>query len=165
MKIAISLITTLFSVALAFRDEPMPYGVVNFETSCLDSVADDFNTAVSMLYSFWYDESFKAFNDILKRDPKCCMAFWGASMTFSHPIWDFMGDERLAAASKYADRATNCAASTNISARERGYIESLAVYMNTTDPNLQPPQRLKMFADAVNAKVYQPFDSVDENAG
>jgi hypothetical protein len=165
MKLALSFLIAACSVVAALGDEPMPYGVVDFKTSCQESVTADFNTAVSMLYSFWYDESFSSFNNIFSRDPSCCMALWGASMTFSHPIWDFMEDDRLAAASKYANRATECAANNNITTREKGYIHSLAVYMNTTDPSLAPATRLQMFADAVKEEVYRPFDAIDENAG
>lgn len=35
-------------------DDSKPYGVVDFPNSCNPNVADQFNTAVSMLYSFWY---------------------------------------------------------------------------------------------------------------
>jgi hypothetical protein len=36
------------------EDDSKPYGIVNFQTSCNPNVAEQFNTALSMLYSFWY---------------------------------------------------------------------------------------------------------------
>ena len=49
------------------------YGDVDFETSCLPDVRADFNTALSMMYSFWYSEALNLFDDVLSRDPQCCM--------------------------------------------------------------------------------------------
>eukprot|EP00602_Paraphysomonas_sp_CaronLab_P005248 CAMPEP_0185037884 /NCGR_PEP_ID=MMETSP1103-20130426/32887_1 /TAXON_ID=36769 /ORGANISM="Paraphysomonas bandaiensis, Strain Caron Lab Isolate" /LENGTH=556 /DNA_ID=CAMNT_0027576069 /DNA_START=29 /DNA_END=1699 /DNA_ORIENTATION=+ len=151
---------------MGLGDDPLPYGVVNFKTSCADTVEEDFNTAVSMMYSFWYSESLIMFDDIISRDPKCCMAYWGAAMTYNHPVWDFIEDDRLEAAGEYSSKATSCATTSSITDRELGYIESLAVYMNTSDPTItDPAKRLQKYADAVNWKVYQPYDPIDENAG
>lgn len=49
------------------------YGDVSFDTSCSTEVQEDFNTALSMMYSFWYSESLALFDDVLLRDPQCCM--------------------------------------------------------------------------------------------
>lgn len=49
--------------------------------------------------------------------------------------------------------------------RERAYIESLAVYVNTTDPKLaSPAARLLSYAEALREKVYSIYKEEDENS-
>lgn len=144
------------------------YGVVNFNTSCSESVVDYFNTATSMLYSFWYSESLSSYLDIIDQDSSCCMAYWGAAMTYNHPVWDYLSDERLETASQYSKQASECAdnMSGSISDREIAYIKALMIYYDTTDPELnEPAVRLQTYANAFKELVYQPYGSTDENAG
>ena len=153
---------------MVMSDDPMPYGSVDFPTSCSPKQTENFNTAISLLYSFWYSESLKMFEDIISAEPTCCMAYYGAAMTYNHPVWDFMSDERMEAAEKYAVAASNCAneAEATITTRERDYIYSLGIYLNTTDPALaDPATRLKTYADTFNSRVYIPYGPTDENAG
>src|SRR5438552_3018013 len=52
-------------------------GTVSFRTSCDPKVQKDFDRAVAMLHSFWYQAGEDAFRDILKKDPQCAIATWG----------------------------------------------------------------------------------------
>lgn len=151
---------------ISHAEEPLPYGDVNFATSCSSDSTQDFNTAVSLVYSFWYDESLKAFDTLIAHEPTCCMAYWGAAMTFNHPIWDFIPDDRLALAEKYSASATACAEQNKVTDRELGYLAALSVYMNTTDPVVKEPSaRLQAYADTFKSRVYEPYGATDENAG
>lgn len=91
-------------------------------------------------------------------------------MTYSHPVWDFIRDSRLAEASARSDQANACAATaatngTPISAREQAYLASLAVYTNLTDPQVaEPADRLHVYADDLYDRVYLPYPT-DSNAG
>jgi hypothetical protein len=49
---------------------------VKFETSCAPPLRDDFNKGVALLHSFWFPEGLKTFNEVLKRDPSCAIAYW-----------------------------------------------------------------------------------------
>ena len=92
-------------------------------------------------------------------------AHWGAAMTYSHPVWDFIQDSRLEAASTRSDQATACAATTTLTTREQAYLASLAVYTNLTDPLVAAPaDRLQVYADDLYNRVYLPFPA-DSNAG
>ena len=157
----------LGGLSISAGDDPLPYGSVNFPTSCSSDVQNDFNTAVSLLYSFWYSEALKEFSSITDREPTCCMAYWGAAMTFNHPIWDFMDDNRLALAESYSAQGYDCTRENpEITARELGYLKSLADYVNTSDPTIvEPAQRLHKYADSIYENVYQPYGASDENAG
>ena len=52
-------------------------GQVSFETSCDRRAQAQFNRAVAMLHSFWFQQGEKAFRDILEQDPSCAIANWG----------------------------------------------------------------------------------------
>lgn len=67
----VSELFVLLLLRLALADHS--YGDVSFENSCTEEVKGDFNTALSMMYSFWYSHSLALFDDILTRDPECCM--------------------------------------------------------------------------------------------
>jgi hypothetical protein len=150
-------------------EEVFPYGVVNFITSCDSTLTQDFNLAVSKLYSFWYSEARADFDTIISRDANCCMAYWGAASSYNHPNWDFIEDDRLRVAELYMKQSSKCAANnpTKITDRELGYIKSMAMFVNTSDPVLaaSPPLRLQTFVDAMKELVYDPFIDSDENAG
>ena len=61
-------------------------GRVNFAVSCNAAAQRQFNRAVALLHSFWYDEAARGFGDVAKSDPKCGMAYWGVAMSFYHQV-------------------------------------------------------------------------------
>jgi hypothetical protein len=61
-------------------------GKVTFSVSCAKA-QEQFNRAVALLHSFWYEEAEKAFSDITQEEPRCAMAYWGIAMSNYHPIW------------------------------------------------------------------------------
>ncbi len=60
---------------------PEQLGKVHFETSCAPAVAPKFDRAVALLHSFWFPVAIDAFNDVLKADPGCAIAYWGISLS------------------------------------------------------------------------------------
>ena len=58
------------------------------DISCPLAVAAEFDRALALLHNFWYVRALERFNQILKNDPGCAMAYWGAAMTYNHPFWD-----------------------------------------------------------------------------
>jgi tetratricopeptide (TPR) repeat protein len=57
-------------------------GQVNFAIACRAEVQADFNRAVALLHSFWFDAAAKAFDAVAQKDPDCAMAHWGIAMTW-----------------------------------------------------------------------------------
>src|SRR6516225_5832639 len=55
-------------------------GTVHFPISCT-AVQGKFNRAVALLHSFFYPETVRAFQEIIKEDPSCAMAYWGLAMS------------------------------------------------------------------------------------
>src|SRR5262245_12541103 len=62
-------------------------GAVRFETSCLNSVAAEFNHAVALLHSFQYEQASAMFTAIGQKDPGCAVAQWGLAMSHYHGLW------------------------------------------------------------------------------
>jgi len=62
-------------------------GKVNFPVSCTPIAQEQFNQAVAMLHSFWYDEAEKTFHQVTVIDPTCVMGYWGIAMSLYHQLW------------------------------------------------------------------------------
>lgn len=71
-------------------------GVVEFQTSCRDAVAADFNRAVALLHHMMYKQAEQVFTEITEKDPDCAMGYWGLSMTQVHPLWAPPSKEEIA---------------------------------------------------------------------
>jgi hypothetical protein len=56
-------------------------GTVNFPTSCSPAAQQQFERALAMLHSFFFPETVKAFNAVLKTDPQCAIAYWGLAVS------------------------------------------------------------------------------------
>ncbi len=158
------------TIAQAPQWKDNSYGSVDFITSCEPTTKDDFNKALSMLYSFWYGNSLSLFQEVVAQDPRCCIAYHMAALTYQHPIWDFISDSRLQQAADYADQAKECmntGGASVITAREKAYIESLLVFTDMTNPDLvsSPTARLEAYAQSLKDKVYIPYVEEDLNAG
>lgn len=62
-------------------------GKVSFPISCAAIAQVQFNQAVAMLHSFWYDEAEKTFRQVTVTDPTCAMGYWGVAMSLYHQLW------------------------------------------------------------------------------
>ena len=56
-------------------------GKVHFETSCKPDAQKLFDQAMLYQHSFWYRASQKVFEDVLKADPECGIAYWGIALS------------------------------------------------------------------------------------
>ena len=73
-------------------------GTAHMETSCAPATQVSFDRALAVLHNFWYARALTHFQEIQKADPECAMAYWGAAMTYNHPLWDQPSQEDEAAA-------------------------------------------------------------------
>lgn len=62
-------------------------GNVHFPVSCTPAAQVQFNQAVAMLHSFWYDEAEKTFRQVTTTDPNCAMGYWGIAMSLYQQLW------------------------------------------------------------------------------
>jgi hypothetical protein len=101
-------------------------GTVKFPTSCSATVQAQFERAVAMLHSFWYEEAGRAFQSIAETDPRCSMAWWGVAMSLWHPLWP--GTPDAEALKKGLAAITQAKSITGNTGRERDYIAALATF-------------------------------------
>src|SRR5260370_1807497 len=60
---------------------PQDLGKVHFETSCKPDAQQNFDQAMLYQHSFWYRASQKSFEEALKADPECAIAYWGIALS------------------------------------------------------------------------------------
>jgi tetratricopeptide (TPR) repeat protein len=99
-------------------------GKVTFETSCKPEAQKRFNSGMLYQHSFWYRASQKSFEDALKADPECGIAYWGIALSL---LWNPHvppTPKNLAEGSAAIAKGKSVGAKTQ---RERDYIDALAV--------------------------------------
>ncbi|HEV8647591.1 MAG TPA: hypothetical protein VGR01_18695 [Burkholderiales bacterium] len=110
---------------------PEKLGEVNFPVSCSAAAQKEFNRAMALFHSFWFDPAKKSFARVLELDPQCAMAQWGiAFMSMGNPFaWPANPNAMKAAAAAVAE-AQRIGANSE---RERDYIAALGVFLKDWD--------------------------------
>ena len=98
-------------------------GHVHMDTSCSPSVSADFDRALAMLHNFWYVRALEAFDKVIRAEPECAMAYWGAAMTYNHPYWDAPTQEDESAAWALVQKGMQAAKKEP---REKMYLDAAA---------------------------------------
>jgi hypothetical protein len=97
-------------------------GKVHFETSCKPDAQKHFDRAMLYQHSFWYRASQKEFEDVLKADPECGIAYWGIALSL---LWN---PHVPTPAKNLTDGAAAIAKAKAVGAktqRERDYVDAL----------------------------------------
>ena len=105
-------------------------GRAHFPVTCSPALQGDFDRAVAVLHSFFYEESERQFAAIAARDPGCAMAWWGIAMSQWHPLWEPPDSTALARGGAAIRRADSLGAGSD---RERAYIAALAGFYRDWD--------------------------------
>jgi hypothetical protein len=105
-------------------------GQVDFPVSCTPAAQQQFNRAVAILHSFWYEEAIKAFGAVTETDPNCAMGGWGVAMSYWTPLWSPPTEATLKAGSAAVRKAQAIGAKSD---RERGYIQAIATFYRDYD--------------------------------
>ncbi len=127
MRTAVAIAVTLSAgmlLAHAQTDGEKQLGTVNFETSCKPEAQKLFNQGMLYQHSFWYRASQNVFEDVLKADPQCGIAYWGIALSM---LWN---PHVPTPAKNLADGAVMIAKGKSVGAgtqRERDYLDALAV--------------------------------------
>src|SRR5580658_3157413 len=79
----IAAVTTLGLCAAARAQEnaDQQLGTVHFATSCNETAQRRFDRAMRYQHSFWYTESGDIYQQALKADPTCAIAYWGIALS------------------------------------------------------------------------------------
>ena len=145
----------------AMNDEQFPpperLGTVHFETSCAPAVTAKFDRAVALLHSFWFPAAIAGFNDVLKQDPSCGIAYWGIALsTFNNPFGGGRSPKLLQDGLATFQKAQAVSAKTE---RERDYIAAVGeLYKNSAKLDEQA-RKLKHEAAMEQLAQKYPNDS------
>ena len=104
-------------------------GNVRFPTSCPAAVQGDFERAVALLHSFWYEEALKAFTAITTAEPGCAMGYWGQAMSVYYPLWQPPSPAMLEKGAAAVARGQ----ALNATPREKDYLAAIATYYRDHD--------------------------------
>jgi len=134
-------------------------GTVDFPVSCEASQQATFNRGIALLHDFWYDRAEHQFQEIVKADPTCAMAYWGEAMSLWHQIWDRPNEATLKRGLALVQQAQKAGAKTQ---RERDYINALAqFYQNYTNASFET--RVEAYSKAM-AKLHETYPQDHEAA-
>jgi len=105
---------------------PERLGEVNFPVSCNAVAQREFNRAMALSHSFWFEPAKKSFAEVLEHDPECGMAHWGiAIVSMGNPFaWPPNPNALKAGAAAMAEAQRVGAKSE----RERDYIAALGAF-------------------------------------
>jgi hypothetical protein len=127
--LAVTLTMLLASASGALAHDGEKLGRVHFPVSCAPAVQGDFERAVALLHSFWYEEAVKAFTAITVSDPGCAMGYWGIAMSVYHPLWQPPSPAMLQKGAAALEKTRGLTATP----REKDYIAAILTYYRDAD--------------------------------
>src|SRR6476659_3635270 len=132
-------------------------GKVHFETSCTPEAQKIFDRAMLYQHSFWYRASQKVFEDVLKADPECGIAYWGIALSLLLNPHIAPPVKNLAEGAAAIAKGKSVGAKTQ---RERDYIDALAVMYADYD-KVDHRTRIQAYAKA-REQLAQRYPNDDE---
>jgi tetratricopeptide (TPR) repeat protein len=112
------------SPSTAQEDADQQFGTVHFATSCNEVAQRRFDRAMRYQHSFWYRESKEIYQETLKADPECAIAYWGIALSLLNNPHNPPPDSNLPLGLEAIQKAKLVGAKTQ---RERDYIDALAL--------------------------------------
>jgi len=121
-------------------------GTVHFETSCGSNAQRLFDRGMLYQHSFWYRASQMMFEDALKADPECSIAYWGIALSL---LWN---PHVPPPAKNLAEGAAALAKAKTVGAktqRERDYLDALGA-MYADYETVDHRTRMQAYAKAMD---------------
>src|SRR5688572_21894089 len=147
-------ISTAVAAALVCLAQPAAskqLGNVQFETSCKPDAQKLFNQAMLYQHSFWYRASQKVFEDALKADPECSIAYWGIALSLLYNPHAPPPTPNLPLGLAAIEKGRAIGAKSQ---RERDYLDTLAV-MYTDYEKIDHRTRLVAYATAMEGLAHR----------
>ena len=132
---------TLFTIAVAAaaglslarpvfaQTDGQNLGTMHFETSCKPEAQKLFDRGMLYQHSFWYRASQQEFENALKADPECGIAYWGIALSL---LWNPHVPtpaknlaEGAATIAKGTERRRQDATRARLHRRARGHLQGL----------------------------------------
>jgi len=108
-------------------------GQVHFPVSCSAAAQKEFDRAVALLHSFWFDASAKAFAAVTQTDPGCAMGHWGEAMAILFYPNPFTGTPTPKTLQDGCPAVERAKAGTPKTQRERDYIGAVESLCQESD--------------------------------
>jgi Tfp pilus assembly protein PilF len=121
---------SLVSPALSQDTAESQFGSVHFATSCSETAQRRFDRGMRYQHSFWYKASKEIFEDALKADPECAIAYWGIALSLLYNPHSPPTAENLPLGLAALRKGQAVGVKTE---RERDYIDALAVLYTDYD--------------------------------
>lgn len=119
------------SFATAHEPATEKLGKAHFPISCNREAQRQFDRAVALLHSFWFEAAISGFGAVAQADPKCAMAYWGGAMAaLGNPFTWPPAAKALSEGSDAVQKAKAIGAKTQ---RERDYIAAVEVFYKDAD--------------------------------
>ncbi|WP_424631305.1 tetratricopeptide repeat protein [Bradyrhizobium sp. SYSU BS000235] len=116
--------------AFAQDNSEQKLGTVHFATSCNETAQRRFDRAMRYQHSFWYSASSEIYQETLKADPECAIAYWGIALSLLSNPHIAVPAPNLPLGLAAIEKAQALGAKTQ---RERDYIDALAVMYRDYD--------------------------------
>src|SRR5438128_6969659 len=132
-------------------------GTVHFATSCNETAQRRFDRAMRYQHSFWYRESKELFEEVLKADPSCGIAYWGIALSLLNNPHAPPPAGNLPQGLAAIEKGKAVGAKTQ---RERDFIDSLAAFYTDHD-KVDHRTRVLAYLKAIEG-VAQRYPNDDE---
>jgi Tfp pilus assembly protein PilF len=159
----ISAVTVVSGIALVQpvsaqqEESDQRLGTVHFETSCNEAAQRRFDRAMRYQHSFWYRESKELFEEVLKADPACGIAYWGIALSLLNNPHAPPPTPNLPQGLAAIEKGKAVGAKTQ---RERDLIDSLAAFYTDYD-KIDHRNRVLAYLKAIEG-VAQRYPGDDE---
>jgi tetratricopeptide (TPR) repeat protein len=113
---------------------------------------------IALLHSFWFTESQKQFEEAVQKEPACAMAYWAKAIGLYRPLVYRPTDSDMKQGWALVQKAQAMHPKT---ARERDYIDALAVFYRNDDRDYET--RTRQYSEAME-RVYEQYSDDHEAA-
>jgi len=101
-------------------------GTAHFPVSCNEPAQREFDHAIALHHSFWFDPANQAYKKVLELDPACGMAYWGLALSaLANPFAWPAPAKAMEVGAGYMATAQHIGGRT---AREQGFIDALGAF-------------------------------------
>lgn len=149
--------TCLTPMQPASAQDEKQLGSVHFPTSCNEVAQRRFDRAMRYQHSFWYRASHEIFEETLKADPSCVIAYWGMALSMLNNPHAPPPAENLPKGLAVLQKAKEIGAKSE---RERDFIDSLLAFYTDYD-KIDHRTRVQKYLKAIEA-VAQKYPDDDE---
>jgi tetratricopeptide (TPR) repeat protein len=144
---ALAAVLSLTTPAFAQDESEQRLGAVHFATSCNEIAQRRFDRGMRYQHSFWYRASKEIFEDVLKADPECAIAYWGMALSMLNNPHAPPPPENLPLGLAALQKGKAIGAKTQ---RERDYIDALLAFYADYD-KIDHRTRVQSFLKAEEA--------------